>query len=307
MRQLAVTIDVDPLWVYRGIHGVVAEPIAPDVDPIYTIALPRFFELLASPATPATLFVVGRDVGGAASALTSALALEHELASHSYSHDHSISKWSRERIAEDLDLSKHALEALGAAVRGFRAPGYNVSEELLTEVMERGWYDSSLLPAPGYFVARGAVLASYKLRGAKSHSRLGDPRQFGGPLHPYRTIPWHAWKPVPVGRLVELPMSVDPLTRIPLFGTSLSTLPRAFLAGALERLAKLDDAVIELHAIDFLDSTDHPALTVLSRHQPDLRVPYREKESRYRSALATLRRGAVVTTLGRMASRVASR
>ncbi|MBI4818566.1 MAG: polysaccharide deacetylase family protein [Deltaproteobacteria bacterium] len=303
MKRAVVTLDVDPSWVYRGIHGLTGPELSPDRDPIYTIALPRFFELLAAPATPATLFLVGRDLPTAAPLIRPALELEHELASHSFSHDHALSTWPKERIDAELDASERALtEVFGIRVRGFRAPGYNTSPTLLSAVERRRWYDSSLLPAPAYFLARGGILAVYKTLGRPSRSQLGDPRQFLGPLEPYRTVPRHVWKSVERGALVELPMSVDPLTRVPMFGTALSSLPSAFLDPALKRTSRLSTVVLEFHAIDFLDESDHPTLRELARSQKDLTISFVEKQRRYSAALGTLRTaGALFTTLARVA------
>ena len=53
----AITIDVDSLRFYREIHGL---PDGPDEDdPIYTIAMPRFWELIEEASVPAEEAVPG--------------------------------------------------------------------------------------------------------------------------------------------------------------------------------------------------------------------------------------------------------
>lgn len=283
MSTAAITIDVDSLRLYRAIHGQAASEDAD--DPIYTVALGRFFELLERHRLPATLFLVGADAPRYADRFARARALGCEIASHSFAHDYRLSVRSPEVIADDLARADAALEPLnGGPIRGFRAPGYNVTPALLEAVRARGHrYDSSLLPAPAYFAARAAAIAGYKLLERPSASLVGDPRQFLGPIDgPYPMRPEAPWRPADGGPLVELPMAVEPLTRSPLIGTTWTTLPfalaRAWLASAHRRLTCL---VFELHAIDLLDASDHPALVPLAESQRDVRVPVAEKMRRF--------------------------
>ena len=59
MRLAAFTIDVDSLRHYYDIHGLPQPTSA--IDPIYTIAMPRFWELIKEFGIPATLFLIGKD------------------------------------------------------------------------------------------------------------------------------------------------------------------------------------------------------------------------------------------------------
>ena len=45
MSSAAVTIDVDSLRFYRAIHGRSGAPLPLSEDPIYTVALERFYAL----------------------------------------------------------------------------------------------------------------------------------------------------------------------------------------------------------------------------------------------------------------------
>lgn len=299
MPRAAVTIDVDSLCCYRAIHGLPPAPL--DEDPIYTVALPRFFDLLDAARIPATLFCIGRDAPAHAEAFAPVARLGCEIASHSFAHDYGLSKKSPAEIREDLARADAALRPLSphGRIDGFRAPGYNTSQALLAEVVARDYYDSSLLPAPAYFAARAAAIGLYRLRGRRSSSLVGDARAFAGPLAPYRTDPATPWRSSD-GPLVELPMTCGPTHRVPLFGTALTTFPRRVFDRMVDRTLRTVPLFnFEMHAIDLLDASDVPK--DLAEAQPDLRTSSAEKCFRFGKLFERLARDADVTTLGAFA------
>ncbi|HEX9294747.1 MAG TPA: polysaccharide deacetylase, partial [Polyangiaceae bacterium] len=89
------------------------------------------------------------------------------------------------------------------------------------------------------------------------------------------------------GGLLEVPIQVTRGMRLPFIGTSLTLAgPRA--ARQLTR-AVLDEPLVnlELHGIDVLDAGD--GLAALSKHQPDVKIPYRRKLQALTATLETLR------------------
>ncbi|MCK6551857.1 polysaccharide deacetylase family protein [Myxococcota bacterium] len=306
-RLSAVTIDVDSLRLYREIHGLAAA--SPDEDPIYTIALARFFELVVDAKTPPTLFLVGADAPRFASAFAPVAAARGEIASHSFAHDYHLSRRPPAEIRADLEAAHAALVPLSPSggIHGFRAPGYNTSAALLSAVRDLGYtYDSSLLPSPLYFAARATAIGAYAALGRPSRSLVGDLRAFAGSLAP-RAIepdaPWRAVEPRP-GRLVELPMACEPVTRAPLIGTSWAVagpaVRRAMLTSALTRL---DVVNFEMHAIDLLDASDPGVPAELAAVQRDLRVPFAEKRAAFRALFGALAAETEAVTLAELARR----
>ena len=236
------------------------------------IAVQRFCELFEALGVRATFFVIGRDAGIAPAPLRAAAGAGHEVASHSYAHDYALSRRTREEIAQDLTLAERAIEdACGSRPRGFRAPGYTLSPELLDAVRERAYaYDSSLLPSPPYYAAKAAALAVYALRGRRSQSILGGLGQLFAPRGPHRRR-----------GVRELPVATLPGLRAPVIGTTVLPFPwlarRAFAGGHLN---------LELHGIDALDATDVPQ--EIAAAQPGLRMGAAEKLRRLRRLLETL-------------------
>ncbi|MBN2358877.1 MAG: polysaccharide deacetylase family protein, partial [Deltaproteobacteria bacterium] len=131
MPCATVSIDIDGIGCYHAIHGLSAPT---GVDPMYAVAMPRFLELVAGLRLKATLFAVGRDAETAAAAQLLRRASDdgHEVANHSYRHDYRLIRQPAIEIESDLAAAHRAIEqATGIAPRGFRAPGYNVSDALL--------------------------------------------------------------------------------------------------------------------------------------------------------------------------------
>ena len=306
-RLSAISIDVDSLRFYRQIHGL--GPDTPDQvegDPIYTVAMRRFWDLLEQSGVPATLFLIGADAAVHPSAFSRREESGSEIASHSHTHDYRLSRRSVSTIREDLRQADEVLRKLndGRALAGFRAPGYNVSKALLEAVLELGYsYDSSLLPSPWYFGARSVAISAYQVLRRPSASITGGPRQFLGPLAPYRTSAERPWRPS-AGPLVELPMACEPLTRIPLIGTSWILFPKRLRQALLKSaLARLDAFVFELHAIDLLDRTDSPELSELAKSQADLRIPAATKIAAFAELFHRLSDETEVCTLAEISAR----
>lgn len=287
----SITIDVDAIRFYGAIHGL-TEAQLPEVDPIYETALPRFFELLTEVSAAGTVFFIAQDVDRAGRRLTDGLATTgSELASHSFAHDYHLSRRPAAEIRADLEAAHRALSAVSETpVVGFRAPGYNTSPRLLRAVRDLGYqYDSSLLPSPVYWAARAAAIAGYTLLGRRSSSLVGDLRAYAGPRRPYRTSPDAPWRPRQTGPLIELPMAVDPLTRLPIIGTSWAVLPQRLNWAMLDRaLRSKRPFVFEMHAIDLLDRTDPGVPRAIVEAQPDLRRPASDKIARFRALFRRL-------------------
>jgi peptidoglycan/xylan/chitin deacetylase (PgdA/CDA1 family) len=268
----SVSVDLDGLGCYAAIHGLSLRLDERAQRAVPEIAVQRFCELFEALGVRATFFVIGRDAGIAPARLRAAAGAGHEIASHSYAHDYALSRRTREEIAQDLALAERAIEdACGSRPRGFRAPGYTLSPELLDAVRDRAYaYDSSLLPSPPYYAAKAAALAVYALRGRRSESILGGLRQLFAPRGPHRRR-----------GVRELPVATLPGLRAPVIGTTVLPFPwlarRAFAGGHLN---------LELHGIDALDATDVPR--EIAAAQPGLRMRAAEKLRRLRELLKTL-------------------
>lgn len=315
MPRAAITIDVDGARHYHAIHGL---PPPAVTDPPLEVGLRRFLEACARLDVRATIFVVGKDLedsaGAFADVVREAVRRGHEIASHSHAHSYDLSRRAPAEIQADVLRSVDAIARVAAPPRGFRAPGYNVSEELF-DALDRGGfaYDSSLMPSPAYFSARAAAIGLHRLRGRSSSSLVGDVRDFGGTgavgRRPYRPRKGahhrRARSRVEARSFVEIPISTLPFG-LPWLGTTLtlSPLPLGAMQTALAFVrppgTEPDPVVLELHAIDLCEAQDgfDPALVRLQR---DLRIPLDKKLARLEAALRIVAQAGDICTLEELA------
>jgi len=274
-RLAAVSVDLDSLACYWGIHGLAGAPPEELRHVVLRRALPRFRTLFDELGIRATFFVIGRDLleDAEGAALLATLAAEgHELANHTQSHAYRFSTLPPEELGREIEEAHAGLTTLtGQPPVGFRAPGYAVSAEVMAALAARGYrYDSSVFPSWPYYLAKAAVMGALALRGRRSASYLDRPAVMLAPPAPYRP---HPRDPYRAGEspMWEVPIAVTPLLRFPVIGTSLVTLPpsarRFALAGALRRTT----FNLELHGIDLVDAHEDAVPPALVARQPDLR------------------------------------
>lgn len=298
----AISVDLDSLPHYCRIQSVpesVLDERARSL--VYSVAVPRYLELFAAAGVPATFFAIGAE---ADPSLRQARLAGVEIASHSFAHDYGMSRWSFEQACEDLDRAHQALtQACGEAPVGFRAPGYTLSPALLQAVVARGYaYDSSTYPATPYWLAKASVMGVLKALGRPSRAILDSPRVLLAPTAPYRpslTAPYQRGD----APLVELPIAVAPVTRVPFIGTFANLAPWPLVRAVFASMASLPLFNFELHAIDVLDVSDG-APRALARQQRDLEVPAREKLSRLAKLFGALKARSECVTLREAATRL---
>lgn len=305
-RLAAISVDLDTLPHYLRIQGLDEALIDEKARSLVSkVAIDRYLELFDG--RPATFFAIGEDLADPdmARALKASHAAGVEIASHSFSHDYALSRMPVEKIADDLKAADEAITAaVGVAPVGFRAPGYTLSPQLLQAVAARGYvYDSSTFPAVPYYSAKALVMGALSLLGRPSRAVLDTPRVLFAPRVPYRP---DLLAPYSIGTapLLELPMSVGPLTRLPFIGTLVTQLPWLLVKATYQGL-KIDRLLnFELHAIDVLDESDGvPA--ALARQQRDLKVPVREKLKRLKEVFGWLWSDGEPVTLAEASKRLA--
>ena len=299
MKRAAISVDLDGLVHYARIHGIPGSALDDRAHSLHlAVALPRFLALFERFGIPATLFVIGEDVGTPGStSLEAAARAGHELASHSHTHPYALARAPEDEVDRELSRAEDALRGVsGSRPVGFRAPGYALSATMLGTLARRGYrYDASVFPAAPYYLAKAAVLGAMALAGRRSAAVLDRPGVLLAPRRPYRPA-----LEAPYQRgdapLLELPMSVTPLLRLPFFGTLVTTAPWTLVRRAYRAVAADAFLSLELHAVDLLDAEDGiPAELV--RVQRDLAVPVDRKERRLADVLAWISRDFTFTTL----------
>ena len=287
LRVCAVSVDLDEIPKYASIHGLPA-PGGPAATAVYDVAVERLCGLARAHGLPVTWFVVGADVDRAHNAerLRSLAEGGDEIANHTLDHRYDLTRLGRREMERQVRLAMSLLEdATGERPRGFRAPGYVMSDELVEVLRDSGVeYDSSVFPCPAYYAAKAVAVVGHRVRGRRSGALLGDPAVLRAPTQPYRTGVryWRRGK-----GMLELPVQVTPHARLPYIGTSLTLLGPDRARWLTRRVAKQGFVNLELHGMDALDVQD--GLEDLGDHQFDLRVAVARKLDALAGAVETLR------------------
>lgn len=299
--KCAVSIDLDGIGCYYRIHGL-GPPPAEVEHVILERALPRAAALFASKQVHVTWFVIGRDADADAVLPDHAARVANadrlrtlaergdELANHSYSHPYDLARHVPASVDSEIVACDRVLRAITSApVRGFRAPGYDLSPAMLDTLARLGYrYDSSVFPAPGYYAAKAAVMTALGVLGRPSGAVMTNPRALAAPAEPYRpsmTSPWRRGQ-APV---VELPVAVTPFTRVPAIGTTLLVAPAWVRARLIGWMARRRFFNLELHGIDFADADKDGIPGELVDRQPDLRISIDDKLDRLAGVLDDIR------------------
>src|SRR6185369_613184 len=147
----------------------------------------------------------------------------HEIGNHSLDHLYDLTR--REPAVQARQVVEASLRIkalLGVRPTGFRAPGYTMSDPLMTVLRDAEFnYDSSVFPCPAYYAAKAASLLGMRLRGRVSKSVLDTPAVLRSPTLPYRADEPY-WRPGT--GLLEFPIQVVGPLRLPFIGTALTLL-----------------------------------------------------------------------------------
>jgi peptidoglycan/xylan/chitin deacetylase (PgdA/CDA1 family) len=288
-KLAAVSVDLDEVECYAAIHGLPRHGLR--LDAVYACALPRLEALFAELDVPATFFAIGSDLAAPENQarLRRLHAAGHEIANHSLHHYYDLTRRPRGEQRAEVEGGADAIEqAVGERPRGFRAPGYTMTDELLAVLAEAGVaYDSSVFPCPPYYLAKATIIGAMRLLGRRSRSVVDHPRVLLSPADPYRV-----GRPYPRrgAGLLELPIGVTGLAsgRLPFIGTSVVG-AGVRGAGVLARLAGGRDFVnFELHGLDLADA-ERDGLRALVPYQHDLRLDYPSKRRALASAITSLK------------------
>ncbi len=305
-RLASISVDLDSLPHYCRIHGI-PESILDETarQLVYARAVERFRELWSRLGLNGTFFAIGEDLSSplASSVLRDAHAAGCEVGNHSFSHDYALSRLPAVDIDAEVARGEAAVEAaVGERPVGFRAPGYTLSPALYQALQARGYlYDSSTFPAVPYYAAKAVVMGTLSLLGRPSRAILDSTDVLRAPTTPYRPDPRNPYSRGH-GRVLELPISTAPASRVPFIGTLAVMLPTRVLRSVYLTLRRSALLNFELHGVDVLGEEDGiPA--VLCRQQRDLSIPVATKLERLRQVFEWIADDFEVVTLRSAAQR----
>jgi peptidoglycan-N-acetylglucosamine deacetylase len=301
--RATVSLDLDDLWTYLKTRGDPRWALYPSYLPVF---VPRVLAHLADLNLRITFFVVGRDASLEANAASMRAIADHghEIGNHSYEHDCWLHRYRPEQLDADIRRAEESIErATGHRPTGFRGPGFSWSTDLLEILSARGYaYDASTLPTVVAPLARTYFLWTARLSPEERQKRQA---LFGSLAEAIRPLTPYQWELSGGRRLLEIPVTTMPATRLPfhlsylLYLASFSwQLMTAYLGTALAlcRLHRVEPSFL-LHPPDLLDPSEAPGLEFF----PGMGLSADRKASVFRYALGRIQRDFDVVPLGSFA------
>ena len=269
MQAATLSIDLDDYWAYRRSFGYSDWQAYPS---FLSVAIPRFLALQAELRFDATAFIIGHDASLGQNRTVFATIGESalEVGNHSFWHEHGLQYSDRETISNELvDAEQAIFEATGKRPVGFRGPAFATSPNLLHCLIERGYlYDASAFPT-----SIGPLARLYQRRTSRSTHDVDDKQNdnmYGGFREAFGSLKPFYWC-LAEHRLLEIPVTTMPLTRLPIHMTYVHYLAeksiglaRSYfkLALSLCRWFRITPSFL-LHATDFIGADDSFELAFL--------------------------------------------
>ena len=218
----SISIDVDSLSsIYKG-QGCKRPGGYTFIE--YRTGLKNLAEFFSRYKIKTTLFMVGNDFlyeKNHASIKTIANH-GHEIANHSMTHPQGF-RWLsiKEKEFELVSMSDICHDVLGQRPIGFRAPGWNIDDTTLPLLNKLKYtYDSSVFPTLLMPVMKFAHWSSMSKQKKADRTTMGQIMYLFSPLRPYN-VSNHSFGKRGNNSLIEFPISVSPILRIPFFATLL--------------------------------------------------------------------------------------
>jgi hypothetical protein len=261
----SLSLDLDNQWAYMKTHGDAGWQSYPSY---FDAIVPRILGFLAARRLTITFFIVGQDAALPANraSLASIAAAGHEIGNHSFNHEPWLHLYSAQELDRELFRAEEAIEAAtGVRPRGFRGPGFSLSEETLEALVRRGYdYDATVFPNLLNPLARAYLFSTSRLTDEQKKQRSALFGTWKDAFRPVRPFQWR----LAAGRLLEIPVTTLPLFKVPMHLSYLIYLARfspaaarAYLRFALGacRLTGTQPSIL-LHPLDFMGSEDCPSL-----------------------------------------------
>jgi len=265
MRYASLSLDLDNQWSYMKTHGDAGWQSHPSyLDAV----VPRILGFLAARGLKITFFIVGQDAAldKNRASLASIAAAGHEIGNHSFRHEPWLHLYSAEELDTELRQAEDAIEAAtGIRPRGFRGPGFSLSEGTLETLQKRGYdYDATVFPNLLNPLARAYLFSTSKLTAEEKKQRSALFGTWKDAFRPVRPFQWR----LADGPLLEIPVTTLPMFKVPMHLSYLIYLAKfsrlaahAYLRFALATCrATGTQPSILLHPLDFMGGEDCPPL-----------------------------------------------
>jgi hypothetical protein len=234
------------------------------------IIVPRTLSLLRERNLAITFFIVGLDAAQERNreVLHSIAAQGHEIGNHSFHHEPWLHLYSDSQLEDEIAKAEESIEqATGARPRGFRGPGFSLSEPLIDLLTRRGYlYDASTFPTYLGPLARAYYFMTARPRAGEEKRQRS--KLFGTFSEGFRSVKAYRWQNSGPG-LLEIPVTTMPIFKVPihvsylLYVSGFSTALAVQYFRTAMRLCEMTGTQpsLLLHPLDFLGCDDTPDLS----------------------------------------------
>ena len=270
----AISSDIDTLQsLYKG-HGL-RQPHYSYAE--MSIGLENFSRFLERYGAKATLFMVGHDFLQPANVdpIRAVAAQGHEIANHSMHHPQGFRFLSDSEMEAEIAGMEQACQSVtGKKPVGFRSPGWNIGDRALPILRRRGYlYDSSVHPTSLMPLFKALHWWNTRSRSSADRTTMGQIGYMFSPRHPYRTS-GESLATRGNGGIVELPVTVVPIVRVPFWATFLlASGIGAFKASLRALVATHTPVQFQFHLSDFVDYNDREFSDQVPRAGDGVYVP----------------------------------
>jgi len=309
--QAAITSDIDTLAsIYKG-YGCRRPGGYTYAE--FRMGLENFCRFLEPFGIKATLFMVGEDFHQPQNipSIKAVLAKGHEIANHTLTHAQGFRLLGPEaKEAEIAGMEKICEQVTGKRPVGFRSPGWNIGDDALPILKRRGYlYDSSVHPTSLTPLLKFLHWRSMFSRSDGDRTTLGHLRYMLAPARPYRATGNSLGRRGDNG-LVEFPLTVVPILRLPFWATFLLATGLGFFKICYRLLRALEWPIqYQFHLSDFVDYSYPELEDQVPRgkgvYVPQaLRTPLKQKWDLFERAMDMMAADYTFTTLENWAHRM---
>lgn len=254
-RTASISIDMDTLAsIYKG-QGCTRPGGYTYIE--FRTGVKNLLHFFERMGIRTTLFMVGDDFlfEKNHSAIKEIARQNHEIANHSMHHPQGfrwLSNIEKERELDDMNTI--CKDITGTTPIGFRAPGWNVDDETIPILQKLGFkYESSVFPTSFMPVLKLSHWLSMSKQSRENRTTMGQIGYMFAPMQPYR-VSSHALGKRGDQSLIEFPLSVSPVLRIPFFATFLLFTGVCFYRSLYKRIRSAGLPIhFQMHLSDFVD------------------------------------------------------
>ncbi len=209
-----------------------------------------------------TMFMVGNDFKhkGNLGHIRDIHKKGHEIANHSMSHPQGFRWLSAAEKEKEIDaMDAICQQVTGSKPVGFRSPGWNVDDATIPVLKKLDYkYESSVFPTFLMPVMKFAHWRSMSQQAKPDRTTMGMWKYMFAPLRPYYTSEKSLARKCQNNKegLIEFPISVTPILRIPFFATLLLFTGDRFYNLLYQQIRRRNMPVhFQMHLSDFADYT----------------------------------------------------